>query len=55
MEQNNPKDAVSPIKFAIAIIDKLHGVIKKLKSHEKYILKISKAEQKVEEKERVGR
>lgn len=55
MEQNRPKDAIEPIKSAVQIISRLHAVIKKLKSHEKYILKLSKTEQKVEEKERVGR
>jgi hypothetical protein len=55
MEQNRPKDAIEPMRMAIGIIDKLHAVLKKLKSHERYILNISKKEQKVEEKERVGR
>ena len=55
MERNQPKESVSPIQSAIQIIDRLHAVIQKLKSHEKYILKISKKEQKVEEKEKKGR
>ena len=55
MEQNRPKDSINPMQSAIQIIDKLHAVIKKLKSHEKYILRISKKEQKVEEKEKKGK
>lgn len=52
MERNQPKEAVNPIKSAIQIIDRLHAVLKKLKSHEKYILKLSKKEQRVEEMEK---
>jgi hypothetical protein len=55
MEQNNPKEAIRPVRQSIEIFDKLYKVLKKLKSHEKYILKLSKKEQRVEEKERVGR
>jgi hypothetical protein len=53
MEQNNPKESINPIKSAIQIIDRLHVVLKKLKSHEKYILKIAKKEQRVEEMEKI--
>ena len=55
MEQNKPKEAVSPIKLAMQIIDKLHAVLIKLKSHERYIISLSKKEQKVEEKEKKGK
>ena len=51
----NPKEAINPIKSAVGIIDRLHAVIKKLKSHEKYILNLSKREQKIEKMEKEGK
>jgi len=55
MERNQPKEAIEPIRSAVQIINTPHAVPEKLQSHEKYTLKISKKEQKVEVAEKEGR
>lgn len=55
MQQNQPKEAINPIKSGLQILNTLHDVLAKLRGYEKYILKISRKEQAVQEKEKEGR
>jgi len=55
IKENKPKDAIHPIQTAIGHIRMIRHILKDFKNHEKYLLKLSKKEEKVLKKEKKGK